>query len=58
MNFNTTVMKNINLYILLLLALAVPALTSCDDEEEGALPQLCRMTAAEFARTVDGKGWQ
>lgn len=51
-------MKNINLYLLLVLALAARALTSCDDDEEGALPQLCRMTAAEFARTVDGKGWQ
>lgn len=51
-------MKNINLYLLLVLALAAPALTSCDDEEEGMLPQVCRMTAAEFARIVDGKGWQ
>ena len=49
-------MKNINLYLLLVLALAAPAFTSCDDDEEGMLPQVCRMTAAEFARVVDGKG--
>ena len=51
-------MKNINLYLLLLLVLAVPVLTSCEDDEEGVLPVAMRITADEFAERVDGKGWQ
>lgn len=56
--FKPTVMKNINLYLLLLLVLAVPVLTSCEDDEEGVLPVAMRITADEFAERVDGKGWQ
>ena len=56
--FKPTVMKNINLYLLLLLVLAVPVLTSCEDDEEGVLPVAMRITADEFVERVDGKGWQ
>lgn len=56
--FKPTVMKNINLYFLLLLVLAVPILTSCEDDEEGVLPVAVRITADEFTARVDGKGWQ
>ena len=42
--FKPTVMKNINLYLLLLLVLAVPVLTSCEDDEEGVLPVAMRIT--------------
>lgn len=51
-------MKNINLYLLLLLILGAASLTSCEDDEEGVLPVAVRMTADEFADRVDGKGWQ
>ena len=43
---------------MLVLALSVSTLVSCEEDEEALLPALSHITADDFAGTVSGKGWR
>ena len=43
---------------MLVLALSVSTLVSCEEDEEALLPALSHITADDFADMVDGKGWR
>lgn len=51
-------MKHLNSITSLFFLLALFFLTSCDDDEDTRVPSIRLMTAQEFTRCVDGKGWR
>lgn len=55
--FNTMLMKNLNIFTMLLLAFAMSALTACSDDEDFNIPIPQQMTAEYVTATLDGKGW-
>lgn len=50
-------MKNLNIFTMLLLAFAMSALTACSDDEDFNIPIPQQMTAEYVTATLDGKGW-
>lgn len=56
--FKPLTMKHLNSITSLFFLLALFFLTSCDDDEDTRVPSIRLMTAQEFTRCVDGKGWR